>query len=61
MFQHGFPGLPHAMQQQMPHRTPNMQDNIPAVLSIMEFIYDNIMYAELYTPTILPCAVFPLL
>ena len=28
MFQHGFPGLPHAMQQQMPHRTPNMQDNI---------------------------------
>ena len=28
---------------------PNMQDNIPAVLSIMEFIYDNIMYAELNT------------
>ena len=28
---------------------PNMQDNIPAVLSIMQFIYDNIMYAELNT------------
>ena len=28
---------------------PNMQDNIPAVLSVMEFIYDNIMYAELNT------------
>ncbi len=28
---------------------PNMQDNIPAVLTIMEFIYDNIMYAELNT------------
>ena len=28
---------------------PNMQNNIPAVLSIMEFIYDNIMYAELNT------------
>ena len=28
---------------------PNMQDNIPAVLSIMKFIYDNIMYAELNT------------
>ena len=28
---------------------PNMQDNIPAVLSIMHFIYDNIMYAELNT------------
>ena len=28
---------------------PNMQDNIPAVLSIMEFFYDNIMYAELNT------------
>jgi ribonucleoside-triphosphate reductase len=27
--------------------TPNMQDNIPAVLSIIEYIYDNIMYAEL--------------
>ena len=28
---------------------PNMQDNIPAVLSIMQFIYDHIMYAELNT------------
>lgn len=28
---------------------PNMQDNIPAVVSIMQFIYDNIMYAELNT------------
>lgn len=28
---------------------PNMQDNIPAVLSIIKFIYDNIMYAELNT------------
>ena len=28
---------------------PNMQDNIPAVLSLMQFIYDNIMYAELNT------------
>ncbi len=28
---------------------PNMQDNIPAVLAIMKFIYDNIMYAELNT------------
>ncbi len=28
---------------------PNMQNNIPAVLSIMHFIYDNIMYAELNT------------
>ena len=28
---------------------PNMQSNIPAVLSIMQFIYDNIMYAELNT------------
>ena len=28
---------------------PNMQGNIPAVLSIMQFIYDNIMYAELNT------------
>ena len=26
---------------------PNMQNNIPAVLSVMKFIYDNIMYAEL--------------
>lgn len=28
---------------------PNMNDNIPAVLSIIEYIYDNIMYAELNT------------
>ncbi len=28
---------------------PNMQDNIPAVLSVMRHIYDNIMYAELNT------------
>ena len=28
---------------------PNMQDNIPAVLSVMRFIYDHIMYAELNT------------
>ena len=28
---------------------PNMQDNIPAVLSVLQFIYDNIMYAELNT------------
>ena len=28
---------------------PNMQDNIPAVLDIIKFIYDNIMYAELNT------------
>ncbi len=28
---------------------PNMQENIPAVLSVMKFIYDNIMYAELNT------------
>ncbi len=28
---------------------PNMQDNIPAVLTVMQFIYDNIMYAELNT------------
>lgn len=26
---------------------PNMQDNIPAVISIIQYIYDNIMYAEL--------------
>lgn len=29
--------------------TPNMQNNIPAVLTIIQFIYDNIMYAELNT------------
>lgn len=28
---------------------PNMQDNIEAVLSVMKFIYDHIMYAELNT------------
>ena len=28
---------------------PNMQDNIPAVLQVTKFIYDNIMYAELNT------------
>ena len=28
---------------------PNMQSNIPAVLSIMKYIYNNIMYAELNT------------
>jgi len=28
---------------------PNMQDNIPAVLEVMKFIYDNIIYAELNT------------
>ncbi len=28
---------------------PNMQDNLPAVLAIMKYIYDNIMYAELNT------------
>ena len=29
--------------------TPNMQQNIPAVLEIIKFIYNNIMYAELNT------------
>lgn len=28
---------------------PNMQHNIPAVLTVMKYIYDNIMYAELNT------------
>lgn len=28
---------------------PNMQNNIPAVLQLMRYIYDNIMYAELNT------------
>ena len=28
---------------------PNMQDNLEAVLSVMKYIYDNIMYAELNT------------
>mgnify|MGYP004455238693 FL=1 len=29
--------------------TPNLQDNLEAVLQIIRFIYDNIMYAELNT------------
>lgn len=29
--------------------TSNLQNNIPAVLSVLQFIYDNIMYAELNT------------
>ena len=29
--------------------TPNMQNNIEAVLSVIQYIYDNIMYAELNT------------
>ncbi len=29
--------------------TPNLSNNIPAVLEIIQFIYDNIMYAELNT------------
>ena len=28
---------------------PNMQDNLPAVLEVMKFIYDHIIYAELNT------------
>ena len=28
---------------------PNMQNNLPAVLQVMQFIYENIMYAELNT------------
>ena len=28
---------------------PNMQDNLEAVISVIQFIYDNIMYAELNT------------
>ncbi len=28
---------------------PNMQNNLPAVLAVMKFIYENIMYAELNT------------
>ena len=28
---------------------PNMQDNLEAVIKVMQFIYDNIMYAELNT------------
>ena len=29
--------------------TPNLQNNIDAVLSVMQYIYDNILYAELNT------------
>ena len=29
--------------------TPNLQNNLPAVISVMRFIYENIMYAELNT------------
>ena len=29
--------------------TPNLQNNLDAVISVMRFIYDNIMYAELNT------------
>lgn len=28
---------------------PNMEDNIPAILEVMKYIYENIMYAELNT------------
>ena len=28
---------------------PNMQDNLPAVITLIQYIYDNIMYAELNT------------
>lgn len=28
---------------------PNMQDNIPAILSVMQYMYDNILYAEINT------------
>ena len=28
---------------------PNMQDNLEAVISVLQFIYDNLMYAELNT------------
>ncbi len=35
---------------------PNMQNNIPAVLSVMQYIYDNIMYAELNTKSDYCCA-----
>ena len=30
-------------------QVPNMQDNLEAVMSVLQFIYDNIMYAELNT------------
>ena len=29
--------------------TPNLQNNIPAVIEVIKYIYDNIMYAELNT------------
>ena len=29
--------------------TPNLNDNIPAVIEVLQFIYENIMYAELNT------------
>ena len=29
--------------------TPNLQNNIPAVMEVIKFIYDNIMYAEINT------------
>ena len=32
---------------------PNMQDNLEAIMSLLEFIYDNIMYAELNTKSCL--------
>ena len=35
---------------------PNMQNNIPAVLSLIKFIYENIMYAELNTKSDYCCA-----
>ena len=35
---------------------PNLQNNIPAVLSLMKFIYENIMYAELNTKSDYCCA-----
>ena len=35
---------------------PNLQNNIPAVLSLMKFIYKNIMYAELNTKSDYCCA-----
>ena len=35
---------------------PNLQNNIPAVLSLMKFIYENIMYAELNTNSDYCCA-----
>ena len=35
---------------------PNLQNNIPSVLSLMKFIYENIMYAELNTKSDYCCA-----